>query len=126
LSDIDLKKQFNFHKKNKKICTISGVVPINKYGVLKFKENEVIAFNEKKKYRNDLINGGFYILNQKIFNFLKNKKTIFEKEVISKLIKSKEINVYKHSGFWQSMDNIREKNILEELLEKDKAPWKKW
>ena len=67
-----------------------------------------------------------FILNHKIIEIIKKRETSFEKDTIPKLIEKKQINVFKHKGFWQCMDNIREKNILEELLKKNKAPWKKW
>ena len=126
LSDINIKQQINFHKKHNKICTITGVVPKNKYGIIKSNKDIVTNFDEKKDINYNMINGGFFILNHKIFEIIKKRETSFEKDTIPKLIEKKQINVFKHKGFWQCVDNIREKNILEELLKKNKAPWKKW
>lgn len=124
LANVDLNKQLDFYNKQKKICMVTGVKYQNKYGVIKEKNNLIYQFDEKKHSRSDTINGGFFILNQKIFNYIKGKKSSFEKSVIKKLVKDNEICVYKHQGFWQSMDNIRERNYLEELWLLNKAPWK--
>ena len=126
LSNINLKKQLKYFKSSKKSCLMTGVRMANKYGIVKEKNNNIINFDEKKTEQKDRINGGFFILNYKIFNFLKNKRESFEKNIINKLITNKEICLYKHDDFWQSMDNIRERNYLEELWNKNSAPWKVW
>ena len=124
LSNVNLNKQLKTFKEQKKICMMTSVKLKNKYGIINEKNNKIINFDEKKIERKDRINGGFFILNYKIFKFIKNKRESFEKDIIKKLIISKEISLYKHDDFWQSMDNIRERNYLEELWNKEIAPWK--
>lgn len=126
LSNINIIKQLKFYKVHKKACLITGVKHFNKYGIIKEKNNKLTGFDEKKMDRIDMINGGFFILNYKVFDFINSKKESFEKDTIQKLILNKEVCVYKHNDFWQSMDNIRERNYLEELWKSNKAPWKNW
>lgn len=126
LSNINIIKQLKFYKTHKKACLITAVKLYNKYGIIKEKNNKLIGFDEKKMDRKDMINGGFFILNYKVFDFINSKKESFEKDTIKKLILNKEVCVYKHNDFWQSMDNIRERNYLEELWKSNNAPWKNW
>ena len=86
----------------------------------------VTGFQEKPKGDNSVINGGFFVLDAQIFNYIKNDQTLWEKQPLENLAKDAELTVYKHHGFWQPMDTLREKNLLEELWASGKAPWKKW
>lgn len=127
LSDVNIKKLVKFHKKHKKISTITAVVPPGRYGALDIKKNnKVINFMEKPKGDGNYINGGYFILNQKVFNYLKNDETIWEKGPLEKLAKDSQLSAYKHHGFWQAMDTLREKKILNELWDNGKAKWYKW
>ena len=126
LSNINIKKLIKFHNQNKKIATVTAVCPPARWGAIEIKNNNVISFQEKSKMHEGRINGGFFILDSNIFKFIPNKDNIiFEKDVVKILVKKKEINAYLHNGFWQCMDTLREKNILEELWKK-KPPWKMW
>lgn len=125
LSNINLKKLLKFHYSHNKIATLTSVQPPNRYGILglDFKnKNRVLSFNEKPKNDNYYINGGFFVLSKKIFTFLKNDKTIFEKKPLLQLVKRKEIHSYFHSGFWQCMDSMRDKELLESFFKKSKIP----
>ena len=86
----------------------------------------VTKFIEKSKGDTGWINGGFFVLNKKIFNYLENDQTVFEKEPLENLSKEKQLIAFKHNGFWQPMDTLREKEYLEELWQSNKAPWKIW
>ncbi len=128
LSNLNIKNQIQFHKKNKKMATILAVRPPTRFGLLNIKKNMVKKFEEKPKNSSNTgwINGGFFILSKEVIKFIKNDKTILEREPMEKLSSSKNLMAYKHDGFWQPMDTIREKEILNQLWEKGLAPWKIW
>tara|TARA_A100001011_G_scaffold244486_1_gene252498 strand:+ start:336 stop:1103 length:768 start_codon:yes stop_codon:yes gene_type:complete len=126
LSNVNIKKLLNFHIKNKKYATLTAVRPEARYGILKIEKNLVSKFNEKPISKDSWINGGFFVLNKNVFRYIKNYKSIWEQEPLKKLTKSKNLCAYKHNGFWQSMDTLREKKILEELWNKKNPPWKVW
>ena len=118
VSDVDITKLLNNHKKNKKICTLTAVRPPARFGELKIHGTKVNAFNEKPQLNQGWINGGFFVLNFKIFNFLSNKNEMFEREPIQKLLKKKNINAYKHKSFWMCMDTLRDKILLDKIIKK--------
>lgn len=126
LSDINLKKLYKCHIESKKIATVTGIIQNNRFGAITIDGNKVKSFSEKPIAKNTLISGGFFVFNSKIFNYLKNKKTVLEKDPLSNLAKNKELNCYVHKSFWHPMDNLREKNSLEEMWQNNKAPWKKF
>ena len=122
--DIDLKKLLNFHKKNKKIATMTVVRPQARFGSLVIKNNKVIKFKEKDKLSEGWINGGFFVLNKKVFDYLSNKSDcIFEKEPLEKLSKNRQLMAFKHEGFWHPMDTLRDKRDLNNFAKQKKIPW---
>tara|TARA_B100001121_G_C18673643_1_gene615176 strand:+ start:566 stop:1276 length:711 start_codon:yes stop_codon:yes gene_type:complete len=124
LSNINIKNLINFHKKNDKIATLSAVKYKNPKGVLRIDlKSKVSAIKEKPI---EYINGGFFILSIKIFKYLKNDQTIFEKDCLPKLSKINQLMAYKHRGFWACMDTIREKNELNKIWKSKKKAWKIW
>ena len=126
LINLDLKKLLNFYKKNKKMGVLTAVNPVSRFGILSINgSKKIIDFNEKKRIHNLWINAGFYIFNNKIFDYIPNKNSIFEKEVLKKIAKKKLIISFKHKGFWRCMDTIKDKNELTKIWNK-KAPWKLW
>ncbi len=125
LSDINIKELLNFHKFHKKIATVTAVHPPVRFGELDIKENKVIDFQEKPQAKAGWINGGFFVLNPKIFNYIENDQTIFERQPMKQLSKMGELMAYKHEKFWQCMDTLRDKNLLNKLWNENKAPWKK-
>ena len=118
LSNINLKKLIKFHIKNNKIATITAVRPPVRFGELLIKKNKVIKFKEKPEIKSSWINGGFFVLNYKVFKYIRSYKTSFEKEPLEKLAKSKNLIAFKHKGFWKCMDNIADKNYLEKNYKK--------
>lgn len=127
LANINLKKLLKFHKKNNTIATLTAVTPPSRFGVLKFKSNKIIRFLEKRDFEKDyLVNGGFFIFSNKIFNYIKSDRTILEKETIIKLTKKREISGYKHKGFWFSVDTQRDHAHLNKLWSSKFPPWKIW
>ena len=126
LSSINIKDTIKFHKKNKKIATVVAVKPIGRFGAITLNENLVEKFSEKPKGDGSWINGGFFVLNKKIFNYLSNKNCIWEKEPLEKIAVESQLAAYKHQGFWHAMDTLRDKNYLEEKWNSNQAPWKIW
>jgi len=124
LSDVNLNKLETFHKKHKKIATVTAVHPPVRFGELKIKNTKVIKFDEKPDSRSSWINGGFFILNYRVFNYIKNDKTVFEKFPLEMLSKNNHLMAYKHEGFWKCMDNMGDKNFLDKMFKnKKKTPW---
>ena len=118
VSDIDIKKLLNFHKKNKKICTLTAVRPPARFGELKISGTKVNSFNEKPQLNQGWINGGFFVLNYEIFKFLSKRNEMFEREPVQKLLKKKNISAYKHNSFWMCMDTLRDKILLDKIIKK--------
>ena len=124
LSNININKLNNFHQKSNKIATLSAVRPIPRFGHLTIKKNLVIKFKEKDILSEGWINGGFFVLNKKIFNYINDKTNcIFEREPLVKLADDKQLMAYKHKNFWHPMDTLRDKNYLNSLVIKRNAPW---
>jgi glucose-1-phosphate cytidylyltransferase len=115
LSNINLNKLLEFHLKHKKIATVTAVRPPVRFGEMTIKNSKVISFNEKPETKSSWINGGFFVLNYKVFKYIKNDLTSFEKEPIKKLTHNKNLMAFKHIGFWKCMDNLGDKNYLEKL-----------
>ena len=124
LSDVNIKKLIKFHLKNKKIATLTAVKYKNPKGILIFgNQNKIKKIKEKPL---EYINGGFFVLSKKIFKFLKNSKTIFEKDCLPKLAHTNELIAFKHKGFWGCMDTLREKKELNKIYKSNNKAWKVW
>ena len=115
LSNQNLKNLVNFHLKNKKIATLTAVKPPARFGELKIKGNFVNDFKEKPQLQNNWINGGFFVFNSKIFKFIKGDSEMLEREPFQKLAKKKQLLAFKHNGFWQCMDTMRDKLHLQKI-----------
>jgi len=126
LSSVNIKKLVSFHTTQKKIATVLAVKPMGRFGALKINNNTVESFLEKPMGDNGWVNGGFFVLNKKIFKYLNKKNLVWEKEPLEKLSKTKELSAKKHNGFWYAMDTIRDKEYLENLWSSGKCPWKSW
>ena len=128
VADVNISKLIEHHKINKKIATMTVVQPQGRFGVVEFntKNNLIENFSEKLKGDGAWINGGFFVLNKKIFDYLRDDFTIWEKEPLEKLSKENQLVAFKHDNFWYPMDTMRDKDYLENLWEKNEAPWKLW
>lgn len=127
VSDIPIDQLVEFHKSHGRLATISTVRVGQRFGIIEIEENgEISAFREKAKIDGSAINGGFMVLEPKIFDYLKGDETIFEKEPLERLAAEKQLVAFRHEGFWQCMDTQRDKALLEELWKKGIAPWKVW
>ena len=120
VSDINIKKLINFHKKNKSVMTLTAVRPIARFGSIKIKGDYVYYFKEKSSVDEGWINGGFFVIEPKIFKYIKNDKTHLEREPFEKLTKKKNIKAFKHKGFWQCMDTKRDKDLLDKIIKEKK------
>lgn len=125
VNNLNIKKLLKFHNKNKKMATITVCHPPEKYGILKLQKNKVVEFREKP-LRKDWVNGGFFVLEPKIFDYINGENTIWEKTPIQKLVKKGQLAAYKHTGFYQPMDTLNDKKILEKMWKEKKALWKVW
>ena len=123
LCDLDLKALLKFHKSHGKIATVTAVRPPVRFGELIISNNEVKQFQEKPQASNGWINGGFFVFNKEIFNYIKSDNTMLEREPMENLSKDGQLMAFKHEGFWQCMDTIREKEILENLWNTNNPPW---
>ena len=127
LSNINIQKLIKQHKKYKKAATMSVVLPSARFGAVEIDTNRKIKkFVEKPKGDKQWVNGGFFVLNKKIFNYLSNNNTVWEKEPLEDLAKDNELMSFKHDGFWQPMDTLRDKILLDKLWNENKAKWKIW
>ncbi len=127
LSNINISKLINHHKRSKKLATISIVRPPARWGAVKLKNNDVKCFEEKNNKNEGWVNGGFMILEPEVFNYFNNKvNCVLERDVFNLLIKDQNLSAFKHNDFWQCMDTLREKTILNKLWKSNKAPWKTW
>ena len=128
VADINLNKLVSFHKKHKKKATITIVQPKGRYGSVSFdKKTKIVkSFVEKPKGDKNWINGGFFVLNENVLNYIKNENDIWERKPLDKLSKNNQLVAFKHKGFWRAMDTLNDKKELEELIKNKRAPWITW
>lgn len=126
VSDVDIRATLAFHKQHGKAATLTATYPPGRFGALDIQNNQVLNFKEKPKGDGALINGGFFVLRPSVLDRLKDDSTIWEQEPLMGLAADGELMAYEHSGFWQPMDTLRDKHLLEELWQSGKAPWKSW
>jgi glucose-1-phosphate cytidylyltransferase len=125
VSNINIKKALQFHNNHGKIATITAVRPPVRFGELKINKNKVKSFKEKPQVSQSWINGGFFIFNNEILDFIKNDQTMLEREPLEKLTKAGQLMAFEHKGFWQCMDTMRDKILLNKLWNKGNALWKR-
>tara|TARA_Y100001978_G_C23624017_1_gene399948 strand:+ start:31 stop:801 length:771 start_codon:yes stop_codon:yes gene_type:complete len=127
VADIDIEKLVEHHHKYKRLATVTAVQPPGRFGLLNIDKNFLVkGFKEKPQGDNSWINGGFFVLEYDVFKYLENDLTIWEDKPLLNLAHNKQLTYFKHEGFWQPMDTLRDKNYLEDLWKKNEAPWKLW
>ena len=126
VSDIDITSLIQFHKENKLKGTITSVLPPGKFGALDLEDDKVRKFTEKPPGDSAWINGGFFVFEPSIFDYIKDDATILEKHPLEKLAEEGQLGAFKHRGFWRPTDTVRDKEFLEKLWETGNAPWKIW
>lgn len=126
LADIDIARELAFHRQHGKLATVAAVKPPGRYGALELEGSQVTGFTEKPRGDGGLINGGFFVLSPRCLDLIEGDQTSWEGEPLSRLAAMDELVAFKHEGFWQPMDTLREKNLLEDLWATGRAPWKAW
>jgi glucose-1-phosphate cytidylyltransferase len=126
VSDVDISAAIAFHRQHGKLATITAVQPPGRYGALQLQEAQVAGFSEKPRGDGGLINGGFFVLSPKCLDLIAGDQSSWEGEPLVRLAADGQLMAFEHHGFWQPMDTLREKNMLEELWASGKAPWKVW
>jgi glucose-1-phosphate cytidylyltransferase len=115
-----------FHKKNNTLATITAVQPPGRFGILGLSGNKVTSFREKPRGDGAWINGGFFVLKPEAINYIPDDSTVWEDEPLKKMAQDENLSAFRHYGFWQPMDTLRDRQVLEELWRSGKAPWKVW
>ena len=126
VSDINLNNLVTFHKEKKSLATLTAIHPPERFGVLNLSGDYVTEFHEKHTGESSWINGGFFVFEPEIFDYLQNDSTVLERAPLETLAKEQKLSAFKHNGFWHPMDTLRDKKHLEDLWTSEKAPWKTW
>jgi len=126
VADVDVTAQFNFHRRHGKLATVTAVQPPGRYGALLREADAVCGFQEKPPGDGAWINGGFFVLNPKVIDFIDGDSSSWEGKPLETLAAKGELHAFEHEGFWQPMDTLRDKTQLEQLWSSGKAPWKSW
>lgn len=126
LSDVNISSLINFHLQHQKLATVTAVTPPGRYGALDLSGDSVTGFREKPEGESGLINGGFFVLSPKVISLIDGDQTSWEGAPLITLADEGELMAFEHLGFWQPMDTLREKNLLESLWQSEQAPWKSW
>ena len=126
VSDVDVTAQLAFHRAHGKLATVTAVLPPGRYGALERDGDKVSGFIEKPRGDGGWINGGFFVLSPKVLALIGSDAVSWEAEPLAQLAQSQQLMAFEHAGFWQPMDTLREKNLLEELWQSGRAPWKNW
>jgi len=126
VSDVDISKTIQFHREHGKLATLTATLPPGRFGALNICEGKILNFKEKPRGDGAKINGGFFVLSPKVIDLIDSDTTTWEKEPLEILAASEELMAYEYDGFWQPMDTLRDKIKLNELWDRDCAPWKKW
>jgi glucose-1-phosphate cytidylyltransferase len=126
VSDVNVTQLIAFHKAQDVKATLTATIPPGRFGALDLKGSKVNSFKEKPKGDGAMINGGFFVLSPQVLDFIADDKTVWEREPLECLANEGNLAAYQHQGFWQPMDTLRDKNLLEELWHSGQAPWKVW
>ncbi len=126
LSGVDIKKLIDFHKARETLATLTAVQPPGRFGTLNVDKQKIIGFREKPQGDGGWINGGFFVLSPKVIDYIIDDQSIWEREPMERLAEEGNLSAFIHRGFWQPMDTLRDKNLLEDLWATGKAPWKIW
>ena len=126
VSNVDLKDLLRFHRSHGKLATVTAIRPPARFGEMVFDGDNVTKFAEKPKVEESWISGGFFVLEPEVLNYIRGDDTVWEREPLERLAEDGQLMAYRHDGFWQCMDNIRELRYLRDLWDEDKATWKLW
>lgn len=128
LSDVDITELINFHREQRTLATLTAVQPVGRFGAfnLDADDTRIDSFREKPHGDRAWVNGGFFVLEPAVIDYIKDDNTVWEREPMERLAEEDKLSAYRHEGFWQPMDTLRDKNVLEELWQSGAAPWRTW
>ena len=126
VSDVDIGASIRFHRSHGKAATLTATFPPARFGALDMREGRVLSFRETPKGDGAMVNGGFFVLSPSVLSELKDDATVWEQDPLVNLADRGQLMAFEHAGFWQPMDTLRDKHLLEELWATGRAPWKKW
>lgn len=126
VADINIKELISFHNSERRLATLTAVQPPGRFGQISFQRGKVLSFEEKPKGDNNWINGGFFVLKKPVLDLIEGDQTSWESEPLNILAKEGQLSAYHHYGFWQPMDTLKDKMLLEDLWKTNSAPWKIW
>jgi len=126
VGDIDISASIAFHKQHGKSATLTATYPPGRFGALDIRQGQVLSFKEKPKGDGAMINGGFFVLNPEVLDYITDDSSVWEQEPLMNLAAENRLMAFEHQGFWQPMDTLRDKHHLEDLWTSGKAPWKTW
>jgi glucose-1-phosphate cytidylyltransferase len=126
VGDVDITRLVAFHRQQGRSATLTGVQPPGRYGALEVEGSRVVRFQEKPAGDGNWINGGFFVLHPKVIDLIDGDASVWERKPLEALAENQQLSIYKHDGFWQPMDTLRDKVLLEQLWSSGKAPWKLW
>jgi glucose-1-phosphate cytidylyltransferase len=126
LGNINISNLINFHKKNKTLATVTAVQPPGRFGVLQIQDEKVVNFNEKMPGDEGWINGGYFVLEPEVLDYIENDKTVWELDPLKKLANDENLSAYRHTGFWHPVDTLWDKKYLEEMWNTGNPKWKSW
>lgn len=126
VSDVNIEELISFHRKQKTLATLTAIQPPGRFGALNLAQHKIVSFQEKPQGDGSWINGGFFVLSPKVFDYIEGDHTVWEREPLERLARQGHLSAYPHRGFWQCMDTQRDRTLLEELWASGKAPWRIW
>jgi glucose-1-phosphate cytidylyltransferase len=127
LADVNIRQLIAFHNQNHYLATVTAAHPPGRFGAMDIQKDGVVrSFTEKPKEEGAMINGGFFVLSPKVIELITADDTIWEREPLEQLARANQLRAFEHQGFWQPMDTLRDKNLLEDLWNSGRAPWKVW
>ena len=127
VGDVDISATLDFHREHRKLATLTATFPPGRFGAIDIHDGQVRSFKEKPKGDGAMINGGFFVLSPEVLRYCgQGDATVWEQEPLQRLAEDGQLMAYEHTGFWQPMDTLRDKHLLEELWARGKAPWKVW
>jgi glucose-1-phosphate cytidylyltransferase len=126
VSDVDVTALVAFHRKHATLATVTATRPPGRFGVLTMTRDKITAFKEKPEEEGGWINGGYFVLSPKVLDYIDDDATMWEREPMERLARDGQLSAYMHSGFWQPLDTLRDRNLLNDLWNSGKAPWKRW